>query len=630
MKHPFRDDIVRRVLMCDGAMGTRLHERGISYESSLDGLCLTHPDVVKAIHQEYIDAGADVIETNTFGANRYRLHAHGLADQVPEINRTAVQLARHARDEMGREVYVAGAIGPTGQRLYPLGKASADDLKAVFTEQVEGLLAGGVDLFILETFYNINEICLAVEAVRESSDLPIVAQMTFTSEGVTPAGYTPEECARRLSEYNIDLLGANCSVGPQLLIPVLEHMRTETDLPLSVQPNASLPKYVEGRYIYHVSPDYFAETSEQFLPLNVRLIGGCCGTTPEHIKALAVMVKKKRSLIETDVTALFLPDEVGVRERYHRTKADRSAFVQALDERFVVSVEIDPPRGSNPENILKAAGMLEELGVDAVNIADSPMARVRMGALAAAALIVQCTNLEVILHMTCRDRNLMGLQSDLLGAHALGIRNILALTGDPVQSGNYPNITSVYDVDSIGLLQVINALNRGEDTAGNSIGSPTVLTAGVAVNPASDNIAREIDRFHRKEAFHPAFAMTQPIYDKAALEHFLDTVGNTDVKVIAGILPLLSYRHANFMHHEVPGIIVPEDVREKLKAAGENAADVSIELTVALLEQIRPMVAGVYFMPSFGRYTIIAEIIRQSGLAAGISAPVKTPAGSIS
>jgi len=319
-------------------------------------------------------------------------------------------------------------------------------------------------------------------------------------------------------------------------------------------------------------------------------------------------------LIDADRDSLFPADEVGGREGFHRITVDRSGFSRALEERLVVSVEIDPPRGSNPDKILKAAGMLEDLGVDAVNVADSPMARVRMGALAAAALIVQQTDLEVILHMTCRDRNLMGLQSDLLGAHALGITNILALTGDPVQSGSYPNITSVYDVDSIGLLQVIEALNRGEDTAGNSIGTPTALTAGVAVNPVVDDPAHEIERFRRKEALSPAFAMTQPVYEKEALERFLDAVGDTEVKIMAGVLPLLSYRHANFLHHEVPGIIVPDRVREKLRVAGEDATEVSVELTVRFLEQVKPLVAGVYFMPSFGRYTLIAEIIRQSRL----------------
>ena len=616
MKHPFIDQIARRILVCDGAMGTRLYERGIGFDTSFDSLCLTNPDLVKDVHREYIEAGADIIETNTFGANRFRLKQYHLDDEVHLINRAGAQIARQAREEMGRDIFVAGSVGPTGGKLFPLGRVTEDEVYDAFREQVAGLIEGGVDLFIVETFSSLDEITLAIKAIRnQTGDIPIVAQMTFGTDGVTLFGHTPEDCAEALSELNVNLIGANCSVGPQMLAPVIEKMAEVCTLPISAQPNASLPKYIEGRYIYHVSPDYFAEAAGNLLSLGVRLIGGCCGTTPEHIRKLVAMVQSRSEQEPTQTETGIHPEEVQIRVTEKRKSVGISKFASALQSGFAVSVEVDPPRGSNPDKILNAAEMLSDLGIDAVNIADSPMARVRMGAQAAAALIIQRTGMDTILHMTCRDRNLMGLQSDLLGAHALGVRNILAVTGDPPMSGNYPNVTAVYDVDAIGLLKIIDSLNRAEDMGGNSIGYPTALTPGVAVNPVSDDMKRELERFRIKESLGAVFAMTQPVYESKTLERFLDSVGDTKIKIIAGILPLVSFRHASFMHHEVPGIIVPPKIRERLLKAGESASEVSIEMTVKLLENIKNLVSGVYFMPSFGRYHIIAEIIRQAGLA---------------
>jgi homocysteine S-methyltransferase len=489
-----------------------LYEQGLSFEISFDAVCLSSPKLVKNIHREYIEAGADIIETNSFGANRFRLEKHALSEKAHLINRTAAQLARQAREEMGRDVYVAGSIGPTGRRLFPLGPTGEDEIRDAFTAQVEGLLEGGIDIFMLETFADLNEINLALEAVRRQSDLPIVAQMSFNTELVTQTGKIPEDCVRFFADKQVTAFGANCSVGPQIMVEIIKRMSSMTSRPLTAQPNASLPKYIGGRYIYNVSPDYFAETMRELFDYGVGLVGGCCGTTPAHIQKLSQLVrqKKEKTPPSDSMPTIGKIDEPVVRER--QLTVESSAFEQALRRKFVVSVELDPPRGSNPEKILKAAEKLAAIGVDAVNIADSPMARVRMAALAAAGLIKQNTELELILHMTGRDRNLMGLQSDLLGAYALGVRNILAVTGDPPAGGDYPNVTAVYDVDSIGLLKIIEALNRGEDIGGNSIGYPTALCTGVAVNPGAENYHRELERFRTKESLNACFAMTQPLY----------------------------------------------------------------------------------------------------------------------
>lgn len=614
MKHPFLEELKKRVLVCDGGMGTLLYERGISFDISFDSVCLSAPEVIRNVHRDYIEAGADVIETNSFGANRFRLEGHGQADSVHIINRTAAQIARQAREEMGRDVFVAGSIGPTGKRLFPLGPTREEQILDTFKQQVEGLIEGGVDLFIVETFSEIKEIDLAISAIRELIDLPIVAQMTFNTELITLFGSTPEYCSKHFAELPVEVIGANCSVGPQIMIQIIERFSVKTPQFLSAQPNASLPKYVEGRYIYNVSPDYFAETADEMLNHGVRLIGGCCGTTPDHIRRLSELVAKKKGILPRASRPLGRAEETRIKVEKKRVSVEPSDFARALEHKFVVSVELDPPRGSNPEKILKAADKLSSLGVDAVNIADSPMARVRMGALAAAGLIIQRSGMEVILHMTGRDRNLMGLQSDLLGAHALGVRNILAVTGDPPAVGNFPNVTAVYDVDSIGLLKIIDSLNKGDDIAGNSIGFPTTLTAGVAANPMAEDYKREIDRFRLKESMGAVFAMTQPLYDSSDLERFLDDVKGTKLKILVGLLPLVSYRHANFMHFEVPGIIVPERIRETMKKAGESGAQAGIDITVELIDKVRQMVSGVYLMPSFGRYNMIIDIIRQSGL----------------
>jgi len=625
MKNPFLEDIKKRVLICDGGMGTLLYERGISFQVSFDNICLTSPDIIKNIHRDYIEAGADIIETNSFGANEFRLKAHGLANSVHIINRTAAQLARQAREEMGRDVHIAGSIGPTGMRIFPLGPAKKDEISQAFRRQAEGLLEGGVELFIIETFPDLEEISLAIAAVREITDLPIVAQMTFNTELTTPTGKTPEDCSGFLTDQPVDVIGANCSVGPQMMIQIMERFSVPPTMFLSAQPNASLPKYVEGRYIYNVSPDYFAEMAGELLNQGVRLIGGCCGTTPTHIKKLSEIVRQNKEINSSTVSEIRNDEIIRISVDKKRVSIESSDFARALDKKFVVSVELDPPRGSNPEKILRAAEKLSSVGVDAVNIADSPMARVRMGALAAAGLIIQKTGLEVILHMTGRDRNLMSLQSDLLGAHALGVRNILAVTGDPPAAGNYPNVTAVYDVDSIGLLKIIDSLNHGEDTGGNSIGYPTALTAGVAVDPKASDYKREMERFKLKESMGADFAMTQPIYNYENLEKFLNDVKGAKPKIIAGLLPLVSYRHASFLHYEVPGIIIPENIREKLKKAGDSAAQVGAEITLELIDKVKGLVSGIYLMPSFGRYNMIIDIIKQSGLTSIIETAPLVP-----
>lgn len=611
MLHPFLERLSVGPILCDGAMGTLLYQRGVSYEQSFDELNLSKPDIVSQIHQDYIVAGAEIIETNTFGANRQRLSAHGLESKVILINRAGAKIAREAREISGKSVFIAGSIGPLGKPLFPYGRITQQQAFDIFSEQVEGLLEGGVDLFIIETISDLAEMQQAVKAARSVCSLPIIAQMTFTEEGETLLGQTPEEVARTLEELGVEVIGANCGVGPLLLYDVLQSMHRVTTKRLSIQPNAGLPRLIDGRYIYFTTPAYFAEYAEKFLRLGASVIGGCCGTTPEHIKAMADALRNVQQGMASETTVLEQP-QIRIVEKAEPAKpAELSSFAQKLGEKFVVSVELDPPRGINPEKLLAGAELMEQNGVDAVNIGDSPMARVRMSCMAIAFLIKQrVTNLDLIMHYTCRDRNLMGLQSDLIGAHALGIRNILAITGDPPTIGDYPHATGVYDVDSIGLVQIIARLNRGVDWAGNSIGSPTSFTIGVGVNPTAEDMDREVERYQRKVDAGAQFAFTQPLYDLQILEDFLEKTINIKIPVLLGLLPLQSSRHAEFLHNEVPGITIPLAIRRQMQAAGQNGAQVGIVMCRDLLEKTKDMIAGAYLMPSFGRYETVLEVVR--------------------
>lgn len=613
MPHPFLKRLLSGPMLADGGMGTLLHARGISFEHSFDGQNLDNPDIVRDIHRDYIQSGAEIIETNTFGANRYRLAKFGLERKVRDINLKGAKIARDAREIEGRDIFVAGSMGPLGHSLAPLGKLSYEDAVSALREQAESLMEGGVDFFILETYSGLSEVRAAIEAVRSvTHDLPVVALITFNTGGKTYLGHSPSEMAAELSNEKIDVIGANCSVGPQKMLDALREMREHTELPLCAMPNAGLPGYRDGRFVYYSTPAYFGEYAQHFLDQGIQLIGGCCGTTPEHIAAMAESLSRHREIhapesadSETEVIVHDVEPE-----RETSEEAPVSTFLGRLRKQFVISVELDPPRGTNPEKLLAGAHALRDAGVDAINVPDSPMARVRMACWAISALIARDVGVDVIMHFTCRDRNLMGLQSDLMGAYALGVRNIMAITGDPPRLGDFAEATAVYDVDSIGLVRIISALNAGTDFAQNAIGKPTELSIGVAVNPASDDWPREKDRLLQKIDAGAQFAFTQPLYEFAILEEFQERTHDIDLPICLGVLPLMSHRHAEFLHHEVPGITVPKSAREAMAKAGKKGAPVGKEIALELLEKAIGQIDGAYLMPSFGRYETCTDIVR--------------------
>ncbi len=633
MKHPFLERLERGVVLADGAMGTLLYERGISFDRSFDLLNLTDPELIRKIHREYIRAGAEVIETNTFGGNCLRLAAHGAAHEARRVCRAGAQLARNAREEAGEAVFVAGALGPLGKPVAPVGIVSREEAAEAYREQAEGLVEGGVDLLILETQTDIEEAIVAIGAIRSATDLPLVVEFTFTEDGRTLYGAYPEDIVRALQGRRVDLIGANCSVGPQALLEIVERLRRRTEIPISVMPNAGLPRFMGGRFLYLASPEYMAEYAVRFAAAGATLVGGCCGTTPAHIRRM-------REAIRAGAAPAGGPDRLGdsltlradtaavadapTPERAEAADpAARSALAAKLHAgAFVMSVEVDPPRGVRPRKMIEGAQMLKRAGIDAINVADSPMARVRMSSLALATMITHQVGMETILHFTCRDRNLMGIQSDLMGAHALGIRNILALTGDPPSIGDFPSSTAVYDVDSVGLIGVLRRLNAGTDLAGNSIGEATRFVIGCAVNPVAEDRAAEVERFRRKIEAGAEFAMTQPLYEIEPLLDLLQRVGEPRIPILLGLLPLQSYRHAEFLHNEVPGIVIPDWARQAMREAGDRGIETGIEMCRDLLLQARNRVEGAYLMPSFGRYEVVArvaEAVRPAGPSDGAS-----------
>jgi len=616
LSHPFLKRLEQGVVLADGAMGTLLYDRGITFDRSFDLLNIQEPALVQSIHRDYIRAGAELIETNTFGASRIRLAAHGESQDARRVNRVGAQLARNAREEVGEAVFVAGAIGPLGKPVAPLGTITKDEALEAYVEQVEGLVEGGVDLLIIETQTDLEEMKLAIQAVRQVTDLPLVAEMTFTEDERTLYGAYPEDVVRATQSLGVNVLGANCSVGPQKLLEIVQRLRRRTQMPISVMPNAGLPRFVSGRFLYLASPDYFADYAVRFKAAGATLIGGCCGTTPAHIRRMKEALARPPAGTVEEVAAdraiappLPPAPAIPAEEPGSTDPASRSLLARKLmNHEFVVSVEVDPPRGARPKKMIEGAQFLKASGVDTINVADSPMARVRMSSLALASMITQQVGVETILHFTCRDRNLMGIQSDLMGAHALGIRNILALTGDPPRAGDYPNATAVFDVDSVGLIRVLKQLNAGTDLAGNSIGEPTRFLIGCAVNPASEDIQTELERFQKKIEAGAEFTMTQPLYEMEPLIRFLKAVGKRRVPVLLGLLPLQSHRHAEFLHNEVPGINIPDKAREAMKQAGDKGIEVGIEMCRALLLEAKDMVEGAYLMPSFGRYEVVARV----------------------
>jgi methionine synthase I (cobalamin-dependent)/5,10-methylenetetrahydrofolate reductase len=636
MKHSLLKQLQERPMLCDGAMGTLLYARGIPYEHCFDALNLTQPELIQGIHSEYISAGAQIIETNTFGANRAKLETHQLAERVRDINFRAARLAREAREIAGLPVFIAGAVGPSGRPLQAPDEQRLSELRTMFREQMQALQEGGVDLLILETFSNLAELRQAILAAQEVGGLPIVAQMSFYEDGHTLSGQSATRVAAVLSDLGVDIMGANCSVGPAATLDVLEEMIASVkQQPMgsqaalfSAQPNAGVPTRIGHRFFYMATPDYFADYAVRFAKAGVQLIGGCCGTTPHHIAAMRQTLDRcygctpvvitspkevkpsqaKESPAGKAIIAGLIEEEVLLPQQGSKTRLQEKLAARE----FVVSVELDPPKGLNPAKILEGAILLQKAGVDCINIADSPMARVRMSCIALARLIQDHLGIETIIHFTTRDRNLMALQSELLGAHALGIRNILALTGDPLRVGDYPNTTGVWDVDSPGFIRVIRGMNEGHDAAGSSIGAKASFHIGCALNlnMTDEETDREIEKYHSKIEAGAHFIMTQPIYELAPLERFLSRAGHPPIPMLLGCIPLHSSRHAEYLHNEVPGITIPDEVRARMRAAGERGHEEGQRLAQELLAQARSLVQGVYLMPSYGRYDVVSELTR--------------------
>jgi len=626
-RRAFAERLAKRPMLFDGAMGTLLFSRGVPQRSSLDELVLTRPDLIGAIHREAIAAGADAVETDSFGANRFRLEPFGLAGQVTRLNRRAAQLAREARDVSGRDVLVGGSIGPLGHAVRGPERASETAIRGAFREQIEGLLEGGADLLIFETFSDLEELLAGIAEARALGDLPIVAQMTFGEDLVAMDGTSPQTAATALATAGVDAVGVNCGVGPLVCLDALDQMGLPSaGLARSIMPNAGLPQRVEGQFVYAAGPAYFGDAVTRFLAAGARIIGGCCGTTPEHVAAMRQALD--RAMAREQGTAAATSQPLGTGAAPRATIAERgggstqeppppTALARALDEgRFVISVEIDPPRSVRIERTIEAARLLQEAGVDLVNISDSAMARVRMGALAVAFGIQHDLDLECLVHLTTRDRNLMALESELLGAHALGVRNILALTGDPPRVGDLPTGTGIWDIDSTGLIAILRRLNRGEDQAGKPIGAPAGFTIACALDPTAADLDFEVERLAGKLEAGADLVMTQPIYARSQWERFMERASvrwgdRLPRPVLLGVLPLHTARHAEFLHNEVPGITIPDTVRAAMHAAGERGAEVGLDMSLELLTEMRSLVEGTYIMPSFGRYEMGAELARR-------------------
>jgi methionine synthase / methylenetetrahydrofolate reductase(NADPH) len=602
------------ITVFDGAVGTMLYAKGVYINRSYDELNLTAPDLVRSVHEEYVRAGAEVIETNTFSATEPKLQQYGLEGRLREINREAARLAREAA---GGRAYVAGAVGPLGLRIEPYGPTSFDEAKELFKAQAEALLEGGVDLFLLETFSDISEMRQAIRAVRELCDLPVIAQMTISLDGNTSFGTTPEVFTRRLDEWGADVIGLNCGVGPAIVLTAVEKMRRVTDRKLSAQPNAGLPRDVQGRQFYMCSPDYMAKYAKRLIQAGVKFIGGCCGTTPAHIKQISDAVRAVSPRFYRSSGPLQAPAVVEDSRPAPAVEvtplAERSNWARRIAEgEFVTTVEVLPPKGSEPAKTLDSIRLLKEAGVNAVNIPDGPRAQTRMSALATAVLVEREIGLETVLHYCCRDRNLLGMMSDLLGAAALGLRNLLLITGDPPKMGPYPDATAVFDIDSIGLTNMVTKLNHGLDLGNNPVGNATSFCVGVGVNPGAFNLDEEIRRFEWKVEAGAEFAITQPVFDVEQLREFLKRIEHVRIPVVAGIWPLVSYRNAEFLHNEVPGVRVTPEIMERMRVASErgkeHAREEGLQIARESLLEVRGLIQGVQVSAPFNNVRYALEV----------------------
>ena len=614
----FADFLRERPRVGDGAMGTALYHAGIAARRCFDDLNRSDPDRVRAVHAAHLAAGAEVLTTNTFGANRFQLAKHGLAGEAAAINRAGVRVARSAA--AGGEA-VFGSVGPTGETLASSDDPRAAEVRAAFVEQIEALAEAGADALLIETFTTLAEARLALAAAREVvPDLGVAVLTTFSEQLETALGTAPDRVGAELDRAGADAVGANCGVGPESAFAALERMRRGTDLPLIAQPNAGIPARKDGRFFYPSSPDYSGHYAKRYLRLGVRVIGGCCGTGPAHLAAIAGVIRAEvartgetrpppapRAPGKAPTPGGAKPPRPAPEELPPTPLPERSALARALVEgRFAVSVEMDPPRGADAGKLLGTAGELAEAGVRFVNVADGPRATARMSAIAFAALLERGGKVETILHYQCRDRNLIGIQADLLGAHALGIRNLLAVTGDPPKLGDYPHATPVFDTDSVGLVRILQGLNRGLDLAGNPVGAALPFHIGVGANPAAADFEGEIAKFERKRDAGAEYCLTQPVYEPALLERFLEAISPRRIPVLVGVLPLVSSRNAEFLHNEVPGMTVPQAVRERLAAASGRAEARSVGVSVAreMVEAAQGLAEGVYLMPPFHRFDL--------------------------
>ncbi len=610
MPEDFRDALKTRVLLADGAMGTEIYRRGIFINRCYDELVLSRPDLVRSIHEEYVGSGADIVTTNTYGATRIRLGRHGLEDKVPDINRAAVALAREAA---GDTAYVAGSIGPLPLLMRPAGPLSGASVREAYQEQVMLLVEAGVDLIVLETFRQLSMLEEAVDAVRAvSATIPLVASFAFKPVRHYYVGPTPEEVVRKASTWHIDVLGTNCVNGPQMMLDIVERMATGTGMALSAMPNAGVPEVIEGRTLYLAGPEYMAEYARRFVQNGVRLVGGCCGTTPEMIKEmrsfLASVEPGRRSVrvLRAEPAATKVLDPTPLQER--------SRWGGRIGREFAVSVELDAPRGLEPTKAVEGSKLLAANGVQAVNIADGPRATARMSAIALALRVREEADIDVIVHYCCRDRNLLGMQMDLLGAHTLGIHNILCVTGDPPKMGNYPDATGVFDLDSVSLIRAVSNLNKGLDFSGDPIGDKTSFVVGCGCNPGFTPLEKEVDKFRRKLDSGAEFVFTQPAYDPGLLDRFVDEVRSFPrIPMFVGILPLASAKNAEFLHNEVPGMQIPAATRARMAKAGsrKEQREEGIRIAAETLRHAKslPEVHGAYIFPPFGRYAAVLRVL---------------------
>ncbi len=601
-----------RPLLADGAMGTLLHARGIDFGECFDALNLNNPDVVAAVHKEYIESGAQIIYSNTFGANRYKLTTHGLGDKIVETNRAGIEIARKAVQESGKDVLVAGDVGPLGVRLAPFGRVTLEEARKTFAEQIRTLADAGADLIVIETFSDLYEIREAIAAAQDVCSLPVIASMTFTRDDRTLLGDSPERIAKALAEAGADVIGANCSGGPAQLWRILRQMQKAVpEGHFIIKPNAGWPEQVDSRVMYSAAPDYFGEYAQAYAGKHVAIIGGCCGTTPEHISRMKAALKK--TPIELKISG-FSTQQAGLRSPAAPPEQETRLSQKLRKGKFVVSVELSPPRGLSTHKILAGASLLAESGADVINIADSPMARMRMSPWAVCNLIQRKVGIETTLHFPTRGRNLLRVQGDLLAAHALNIRNIFVVMGDPTAIGDYPDAMDNYDLVPSGLIKLIKQrLNTGIDHAGSDIGQPTNFFVGCALNLLPSKPQREIKVLRRKIQNGADFALTQPVYQpekaRAFLAMYEEKYGKLEIPVIVGVLPLANPRHASFLHNEVPGIIIPESIQKRIRNAGSDSAQEGIRIATDLIKQMKPWINGVYLMPAFNRFDVASEII---------------------